>query len=460
MDSDPSNLWLQLLLLVVLTLINAFFAGAEMALVSVSPNKLSQKAEDGDKKAALVLDLLKEPSRFLSTIQIAITLAGFFSSASAATGISTRLAVVLKDIHIPYSETAAVVIVTLILSYFTLIFGELVPKRIAQQKAEGFCMFVVRPVSVVSKITSPVVKLLAASTSLILRLLGMHDEASAEKVSEAEIRALIENGVETGVFDEYESEMLDSVFEFDDILAREVMTSRTDVYAINIADPVTSWLDEMLETRHSRIPVYEEDIDNIIGILYLKDFVLAARKCGFEQVDIRSILHKPYFVLESKNIDELFQELQESHQYIAVLIDEYGGFSGIVTIEDLVEEVMGPIDDTGDEDDEPKILEVAEDTWLLSGLVTINDLNDELDVELESESHDTVSGLLLDELGYIPEENDLQTVELAGLRFEIQKIQDKRIEQILVTKLPEKEEEPEEETGHERDRLKKLLQER
>ena len=161
-------------------------------------------------------------------------------------------------------------------------------------------------------------------------------------------------------------------------------------------------------------------------------------------MDIRSLLHKPYFVLESKNIDELFKELQDSHQYIAVLIDEYGGFSGIVTIEDLVEEVMGPIDDTGDDDDEPKIEEIDDHTWLLKGLVTINDLNDELDTELESESHDTISGLLLDELGYIPEENDLQTVELDGLRFEIQKIQDKRIEQILVTKLPEEDSSEEE----------------
>lgn len=436
MDPDPDNLWLQLLLLVFLTALNAYFAGAEMALVSASPSKLSQKADEGNKKAALVLELLKEPSRFLSTIQIVITLAGFFNSASAATGISKRLESVLVTLNIPNSSTISVVVITLLLSYFTLVLGELVPKRIAQQKAESFSMVVVGPIRVFSKITGPVVKLLSLSTGLVLRLLGMHDEVSEEKVSEAEIRALIENGVETGVFDEYESEMLDSVFEFDDILAREVMTSRTDVYAIDVDEPLSSYLDEMLATRHSRIPVYEEDIDNIIGILYIKDFIVEARRCGFEHVDIRSLLRKPYFVLESKNIDELFKELQESHQYIAVLIDEYGGFSGIVTIEDLVEEVMGPIDDTGDEDDEPKIEEVNDHTWLLEGLVTINDLNDELDTELESESHDTISGLLLDELGYIPEENDLQTVELNGLRFEIQKIQDKRIEQILVTKLP------------------------
>ena len=450
MDPDPDNLWLQLLLLVFLTALNAFFAGAEMALVSASPSKLSQKAEEGNKKAALVLELLKEPSRFLSTIQIVITLAGFFNSASAATGISKRLEAVLVNLHIPNSDTISVVIITLILSYFTLVLGELVPKRIAQQKAESFSMFVVGPIRLFSKITAPIVKLLSVSTGLVLRLVGMHDEVSEEKVSEAEIRALIENGVESGLFDEYESEMLDSVFEFDDILAREVMTSRTDVYAIDVDEPLSSYLDEMLATRHSRIPVYEEDIDNIIGILYMKDFILEARRCGFEHVDIRSLLHKPYFVLESKNIDELFKELQESHQYIAVLIDEYGGFSGIVTIEDLVEEVMGPIDDTGDDDDEPKIEAIDDHTWLLKGLVSINDLNDELDTELESESHDTISGLLLDELGYIPEENDLQTVEVDGLRFEIQKIQDKRIEQVLVTKLPEDEASFEEEQKEEK----------
>ena len=450
MDPDPDNLWLQLLLLVFLTALNAYFAGAEMALVSASPSRLSQKADEGNKKAALVLELLKEPSRFLSTIQIVITLAGFFNSASAATGISKRLEGVLVNLHIPNSDTISVVVITLLLSYFTLVLGELVPKRIAQQKAEAFSMFVVGPIRIFSKITAPIVKLLSLSTGLVLRLVGMHDEVSEEKVSEAEIRALIENGVESGVFDEYESEMLDSIFEFDDILAKEVMTARTDVYAIDVDEPLSSYLDEMLATRHSRIPVYEEDIDNIIGVLYIKDFIVEARRCGFEHVDIRSLLRKPYFVLESKNIDELFKELQESHQYIAILIDEYGGFSGIVTIEDLVEEVMGPIDDTGDEDDEPKIEEVDDHTWLLKGLVTINDLNDELDTELESDSHDTISGLLLDELGYIPEENDLQTVELDGLRFEIQKIQDKRIEQVLVTKLPKEETESDTDTKEEK----------
>ena len=231
-----------------------------MALVSVNPGKLTQRAEDGDKKAALVLKLLQEPSRFLSTIQIAITLAGFFSSASAATGISKRLEVLLDRVHIPNSDTLSVVIITLILSYFTLVLGELVPKRIAQQKAESFSMFVVRPVSIISKIAAPIVKLLSVSTGLVLRIFGMHDEVSQEKVSEAEIRALIENGVETGIFDEYESEMLDSVFEFADIQAKEIMTSRTDVYAIDVAEPLSSYLDEMLETRHSRIPVYEEDM--------------------------------------------------------------------------------------------------------------------------------------------------------------------------------------------------------
>ena len=435
MDSDPDSLILQLLILVILTAVNAFFAAAEMALVSANPVKLDQLADEGNKKASLVLELLKEPSKFLSTIQIAITLAGFFSSASAATGISQRLGGFLDKLSIPYGTTVAVVMVTLILSYFTLVFGELVPKRVAQQNAEKASMFVAGVVNVVLKITSPLVKLLSASTSLVLRLMGMRDEASDDEVSESEIRALIESGKENGVFDEHESDMLDSVFEFDDILAREVMTSRKDVYCIDVDEPTASYLDEMLATRHSRIPVYDDEIDNIIGILYMKDFIPEARRVGFDNVNIRNILRKPYFVLESKNIDELFQELQSSNQYIAILIDEYGGFSGIVTIEDLVEEVMGPIDDTGDIDDEPQIESAGEDSWLVTGLVTINDLNDELDTGLESESHDTISGLILDKLGYIPEENDLQTIEFDGLRFEIKKIQDKRVEQVLITRI-------------------------
>lgn len=431
-DPDGQTILFQILFLLLLTAINAFFACAEMAIVSVNKNKINILAEENNKKALLVQKLLKEPTKFLSTIQVAITLAGFFASAVAATGISRHFADFLSTFNIPYVQQISIITITIILSYFTLVLGELVPKRVALQKAEKISLATVRPVIVVSKIASPFVKLLSSSTRLILRMMGMHHETLEEKVSEEEIRSMIETGQEAGVFNEYEKNLIESIFEFDDILAKEIMTSRTNVYAIDINDDLNEYIDELLETRHSRIPVYDDEIDNIIGILYMKDFMLQARKVGFEKVDIKPILHKPYFVPESKNIDELFKELQQSRQYLAVLIDEYGGFSGIVTIEDLVEEVMGPINDTGDIK-EYSIEKIDNKIYMLSGLIYIDDINDELGLEIESENHDTISGFLLDIIGVIPEEDDRRVIRFENLIFEIIEIKEKRIEKIKLT---------------------------
>lgn len=443
MESDPdgNSILMQLLLVVFLTAINAFFAAAEMAIVSVNKNKINMMVEDNNKKAKMLQRLLKEPTRFLSTIQVAITLSSFFASASAATGISKHLNVFIVSLHIPYSNQISLIIVTIILSYYSLVFGELVPKRVALQKAEAMSLATVKTVVVVSKIAGPFVKFLSFSTNLVLRVVGLHNENLEERVTEEEIRSLIETGRENGVFNEYERNMLDSIFEFDDKLAKEIMTSRTNVYAIDINEPLDDYLDELLETRHSRIPVYDDEIDNIIGILYVKELFLEARKVGFEKVNIRPLLHKPYFIPESKNIDELFKELQASKQYVAVLIDEYGGFAGIVTVEDLVEEVMGPIDDTGD-DAEPCIEKVDNQTYILTGLVMIDDLNDALDLEIESENHDTISGLLLDMIGIIPDDGDSRVVTLDNITFNIEEIKDKRIEKVRLM-IEEKKEDPE-----------------
>ena len=429
MESDPMGIILQLLLLGALTAVNAFFAAAEMAIVSVNKNKINMLAEDNNKRAKMVQRLLKEPNKFLSTIQVAITLSGFFASGSAATGISKHLAALFIKLHIPYSNQISFVVVTIILSYFTLVFGELIPKRVALQKSEAISLAIAKPVQLCSKVAAPFVKLLSFSTSLVLKVLGMHNEDLEERVSEEEIRSLIETGQENGVFNEYEKTMIESIFEFDDKLAREIMTSRTNVYAIDINEPITDYVDE---------------IDNIIGIMYTKDYILEARKVGFEKVNIKSILHKPYFVPESKNIDELFKELQQSKQYIAVLIDEYGGFSGIVTVEDLVEEVMGSIDDTGDEA-EPYIEKIDGNTYILNGLVSIWDLNDELDLDIMSENHDTISGLLIDMIGIIPDEGDNRVVKINNLTFRIEEIKDKRIERIRLTVEDKKKESDEEE---------------
>ena len=431
MDPEPMSLVSQFVLILVLTLLNAFFASAEMAIVSVNRNRIKMLADDGNKKAILLADLLEEPNKFLSTIQVGITLAGFFSSASAATGISEVIGASLSQLGIPYAQSISLVVITLLLSYVTLVFGELVPKRIALQKSEQMAMLSVRPIVFVSKFAKPFVKLLSLSTNLLLRVIGMSDTDLEEKVSREEIKSLVDAGEEYGVINQIEKEMINSIFDFDDKLAKEVMTPRTEVYMINIKLPLS--IEELLEENYSRIPVYEGDMDNIIGILYLKDFLHEAYQVGFENVGIKKLLHRPYFVPECKNIDQLFKELQKSKRHLAVLIDEYGGFSGIVTIEDLIEEVMGDINDEYDDDD-PVIRKIDNDTYIVNGLISIKELNDKLQLNLdeETEDYDTLGGFLINQIDYIPSETEECMVEYENLVFKIECVKDKRIEMVKI----------------------------
>ena len=431
MDPEPMSLVSQFILILVLTLLNAFFASAEMAIVSVNRNRIKMLADDGNKKASLLVDLLEEPNKFLSTIQVGITLAGFFSSASAATGISEVIGASLSQLGIPYAQSISLIVITIILSYFTLVFGELVPKRIALQKSEQMAMLSVRPIVFVFKFAKPFVKLLSLSTNVLLRVIGMSDTDLEEKVSREEIKSLVDAGEEYGVINQIEKEMINSIFDFDDKLAKEVMTPRTEVYMINSKLPLS--IEELLEENYSRIPVYEGDIDNIIGILYLKDFLHEAYQVGFENVDIKTLLHRPYFVPECKNIDQLFKELQKSKKHLAVLIDEYGGFSGIVTIEDLIEEVMGDINDEYDDDD-PVIRKIDNDTYIVNGLISIKELNDKLQLNLdeETEDYDTLGGFLINQIDYIPSETEECMVEYENLLFKVQCVKDKRIETVKI----------------------------
>ena len=431
MDPEPMSLVSQFILILVLTLLNAFFASAEMAIVSVNRNRIKMLADDGNKKASLLVDLLEEPNKFLSTIQVGITLAGFFSSASAATGISEVIGASLSQLGIPYAQSISLVVITIILSYFTLVFGELVPKRIALQKSEQMAMLSVRPIVFVFKFAKPFVKLLSLSTNVLLRVIGMSDTDLEEKVSREEIKSLVDAGEEYGVINQIEKEMINSIFDFDDKLAKEVMTPRTEVYMINSQLPLS--IEELLEENYSRIPVYEGDMDNIIGILYLKDFLHEAYQVGFENVDIKKLLHRPYFVPECKNIDQLFKELQKSKNHLAVLIDEYGGFSGIVTIEDLIEEVMGDINDEYDDDD-PVIRKIDNDTYMVNGLISIKELNDKLQLNLdeETEDYDTLGGFLINQIDYIPSETEECMVEYENLLFKVQCVKDKRIETVKI----------------------------
>lgn len=429
MDPDSSNILGQIIILVILTLVNAFFACAEMAMVSVNKSKIRRMAEEGRKSAKLVLQFSEEPTKFLSTIQVAITLAGFFSSASAASGLSDPLGTWLTQKSIPYGNQIALISVTLILSYFTLVFGELVPKKVAILMPEAISMFCVKPIKAVSKVASPFIKLLTLSTNLVTLPFGLKEGNTEEILSREELISLVNEGQAQGVLNRKEKEMINSIMEFDEKTAKEIMTPRVKVFAIDIAEPKEEYLEELLKATYTRIPVYEEDIDNIIGILFIKDFLKEAIKVGAENVDIKAIMKTPYLVPESKVIKDLFRELQISKKQIAVLIDEYGGFSGIVTMEDLVEEVMGDIEDEYD----PvsfKIKKLDDSTYLIDGLASIDELNLKLDLNLYSENFDTISGLLIDRMGSIPLENDDRTIEIDNLVFKLESVKNKRIDKV------------------------------
>ncbi|NLY45921.1 MAG: HlyC/CorC family transporter [Tissierella sp.] len=423
----------QLLLIFVLILVNAFFAASEMAMISVDKKKIAAQAEEGNKKAKILLDLLKEPSRFLSTIQVGITFAGFFSSASAAIGISDDLGQVLSSFGIPFAKDVAFISVTLILSYIMLVLGELVPKRIALQYSETFSMFSVKVIRIVATIMNPFVSFLSLSTNMILRIFGISIEGVEEKVTLEEIRSIVEVGQEQGIINPTEREMIDSVIGFDDKLAEEVMTARTEVFMIDLEDPMEDYLEEMLELKYSRIPVYEDDLDNILGVLYLKDFLREAYKVGFENIDIRKILRPAYFIPERKNINDLFNELQTNRKHMALLIDEYGGFTGIVTMEDLIEEIMGDIDDEYDHD-EPDLKKIDDYNYVAKGAISMKELNSHLGTKLDedSEDYDTLGGMLIDLMGYIPDDGDKHLVEHENIQFHIEEISERRIQLVHI----------------------------
>lgn len=440
---DPSSLISQLVLLLVLILINAFFAMSEMALVSVNKNKIKVLSQDGNKKADLLLMLLEDQNKFLSTIQVAITLAGFLSSASASVSMSDDLGNFLAKYGIPYSGPIAVIVITLILSYFTLVLGELYPKRIALQHSEKIALLVVKPINFVSKLTKPFVWLLSKSVNILLVITRQKTVVEDDEFSEDEIISMLEDGQKSGALKEEGKKMINAIFDFDDKLAYEIMTPRTDVFTIDINDPSSEYIDELMELRYSRIPVYDDDLDNIIGVLNIKDYLKEERTndSGCGEVDIRSLLRKPFFVPETKNIDSLLFELQKTKTSMAILIDEYGGFSGIVTTEDIIEEIVGDIEDEYDEE-EAEIEKLDEFTYIVSGFVYLDDLEEELGVELESENSETIGGFLIDILGEIPDEdeNEQRIIEYKNYVFKILSVKERRIEKVELFILPETEE--------------------
>ena len=430
----------QILVLVILILLNAYFAATEIAFISLNDTKIERDAKEGNKKAKQILKMLKSPSKFLATIQIGITFAGFLSSAFASDAFADKLAPVLNEwmpfISVEIWNGIAIVIITIILSFFTLVFGELVPKRLAMKYYEKVAYGTIGVIRAISIITAPFVKLLTFSTNMVSKIFGV-GEAEEEVVTEEEIKMMIDQGEEKGTIEKGERQLLNNVFEFNDIIVSEVMTPRTDIYAIDINDNVKDLLDEMDEFKYSRIPVYEESIDDIKGILFIKDIIKPLK--NNESIDIKKIMREPYFVPESKDIDELFKEMQQNKVQMAIAIDEYGGTAGLITMEDIIEELVGNILDEYDEED-PDIKKIDDNTFILSGTLTSYEIKKLFNVEIPEGDYETLSGYLLDRLGRIPDENEHPVIEDDNLTYKVEEMEDKRIKYVKVCKNMNKEE--------------------
>ena len=402
MDPWPQIL-VQFAIIAVLTWINAFFASAEMAVVSCNKNKIENLAEEGSKNAKKLMEVTADQTRFLSTIQVGITLAGFFSSGSASTTISKSLGYHLVNMGLKYGTAISFVVTLIILSYITLVFGELVPKRVALQNPEEIALKRVGAIVVTTKIFYPFVRLLSITTVGVLKLMGKYSEDVEEKISEEELKSYIRVSKEAGVINLEGEEMIVNIMDFDDKMAYEIMTPRTDIYMIDKENFNSGLIQEILESGYSRVPIYDENPDNILGIVNIKDLFDNYSKNNFKSVDLNKILKPCYFVPETKKIDRLLKELQISKTHMAILIDEYGGLSGMVTMEDIIEEIVGEIEDEFDKED--KLIEKINDrTYMVEGKAELSYIADELNLHLDSENHETVGGLVLELLGFIPED--------------------------------------------------------
>ena len=439
MDTIPQQILLQLILI----FLNAFFAATEIAVISLNGAKLRKEAEEGNKKSARLLKMVEEPSGFLSTIQIGITLAGFLGSAFAADNFSGYLVNWVYD-DLGYRgmsqetlNTISVIVITIILSYVTLILGELVPKRIAMQKPYEIAKFTSGVVSAVATVMKPVIIFLSLSTNAVLKLLRMKTETEEESVTEEELKMMIELGGKKGVLDKDESDWIKNVFEFDDITVEEVMTQRSDMVTVDLDDDEEKILEVIRESKCSRIPVYdrEKDEDDIVGILHAKDYLLAgdeAREKGIEP-----LMRQAYFVSENMKASELFKKMQLNNMHMAIVVDEYGSINGLVTMEDLLEEIVGSIyDETDIPEVEEDIVQLAENKWKLRGDCSIKKFEAVADYEIETDNNHyvTMGGLVIEIIDEIPEDGKEFDVEIQDLKIHVLSTENRRISEMIVEK--------------------------
>ena len=418
-----------ILLQVVLIGLNAIFASAEIAVISMNDTKLQKMAKEGDARAKRLVSLTEQPTKFLSTIQVAITLAGLLGSAFAAENFAGALVAAIQGTGVGISaavlETFAVFVITLILAYFNLVFGELVPKRVGMKKAEGLALGMSGMLTMVSRFFAPLVWLLTASTNGILKLLGIDPEDEDEVISEEEIYMMLEVGAEKGTIDREETEWIRNVFAFDDTAVEEICTHRVDVTALGFEETEEEWKETILQSRFTYYPVYREDQDDIVGVLNTKDYFRLEDKSR-ENI-LKKAVEKPYYVPETMKADVLFRNMKKEKKHFAVVLDEYGGLSGVISMHDLMELLVGELNE-----DDKEIVSVGENTWKISGSTSLDDVAEELELKLPVEEYDTFGGYIFGELGKIPDDGAKFVLEAKGMKIQVEKVENHRIIDTIV----------------------------
>lgn len=451
-----------LIAVILLTFLNAFFAMSEIAVITLNDTKIKRLAEGGHKAAAKIVKLTSDSSGFLATIQVGVTLAGFMSSAFAASKFSGYIVPLLMKIGLPesVSNAFATVIITIILSFFTLVFGELVPKKVGMQRAEQMSFRIVDILLFVGKAFKPFVWLLSATTNAVTRLIGLDPFAEEATVTEEEILMMVDVGGEKGVIEETERDMIANIFEFGDTTASEVMTHRTEIAAVENTDTVADVVELAMEEGFSRIPVYEEDVDTILGVVYVKDLLKYVTQADSGNVPVTEVMRPVHFIPEGKRLDSLFSEMTEKKVQMAIVVDEYGGTSGIITMEDLIESILGSIQDEYD-DEEEDISKVSDNCFTVDGTTLIDEVSDLIDVELPEGDYDTIAGFIVTSLERIPHEGEHPVVTFGPATFTVERVEDRRISKIMI--LVDREEpqpEEEEEESGKKDKYKEKSKDR
>lgn len=422
-----------ILLQVVLIFLNAVFVCAEIAVISMNDNKLARMAAEGDKRAVRLAQLTSQPARFLATIQVAITLSGFLGSAFAAENFSGILVEALVKTGIPIApsilDSVSVIFITIVLSYFTLVFGELVPKQIAMRKAEPLALAMSGMISGIAKIFAPLVNMLTMSTNGILRMLGIDPNGDTENVSEEEIRMMVDAGSEKGTIDHEEREFIQNVFEFDDLTAEEILTHRTEVIMLDVEESAEGWKDTIFRTRHTLYPVCQGTADKVIGVMNAKDYFRLDSR-DLENV-MKQAVSPAYFVPDTIKADVLFRNMKKRKETMAVVLDEYGGVTGILTINDLIEQLVG---DLGEDEEEHTVEQLEENVWKISGGIPLEEVSEQLGISLSCEEYDTFSGLIFHHLQSIPEDGTDVEIEFSGLKIRVTEIEDHQVKTAIVQK--------------------------